>query len=268
MNSNKKPVISLGNIAKTFLVSENRANSIREIFTQFRLRSKPKEVKAIQTLNLDIYEGECFGIIGSNGSGKSTLMNIMMGSIRPDKGGKVYTDGTMMRLALGMGVDQNLSARDNVYVNGSVIGLSFKRIGEIFDDIIEFAGLKGFEDTQIKFYSSGMKNRLLFSIAMYAEADIFLLDEFFGGVGDEDFKKKSNAAFQSKIMNGQTIVIISHTLGIIQQHCTRCMWLEKGEVKVIGDTNDVLKEYQEFAKKKQTPRKKEFNKNSKNKVTK
>lgn len=246
----KRPVISLSNVSKTYVVRANSPKSIREYITQFASKANRKTVKALQPLDLDIYEGECFGIIGSNGSGKSTLMNIMMGSIMPNKGGSVLTKGKMMRLALGMGVDKDLSARDNVYVNGSVIGLSFKRIGEIFDEIISFAGLQGFEDTQIKFYSSGMKSRLLFSIAMYAEADIFLLDEFFGGVGDEDFKKKSNQAFHDKIMSGKTIVIISHSLTIIQKQCSRCMWIEKGEIMKIGDTAEVLQEYQQYFSKK------------------
>ncbi len=225
---------------------------IRERFTKlFDRNYKRKEIKALQEVSLKIRRGEIFGIIGRNGSGKSTLINVIMGSIPPDKGGKISTKGKMMRLSLGLGVDPNLSARDNIYVNGSIIGLSFKKIGAIFNDIIEFAGLEEFVDTPVKYFSKGMKQRLMFSIAMHADADVFLLDEFFGGTGDEDFKKKSDKAFRQTILEGRTIVIVSHSMQIITKYCDRAVWLNKGKVVKMGKTEEVVSEYKKSFVKKQ-----------------
>lgn len=238
-------MISIKNVSKTYKVRQTKSSSIKEflpLLLQFKL-GKKQEIKAINNISLKIKRGETFGIIGRNGSGKSTLIHLMMKSIMPDKGGKIKTNGSMMRLALGMGVDPNLSARDNIYVNGSIIGLSFKRIGSLFDNIITFANLEGFVDTPVKFYSKGMKQRLLFSIAIHADAEIFLLDEFFGGVGDEDFKRKSNIAFEKRILEGRTIIIVSHSMHIVKKFCSRTLWLENGEIKSIGNTNQVVKEY-------------------------
>jgi len=241
--------VELIRINKSFRIKENRPDSIREMVLGTFSKNKVKNVKALQNINLTVTKGETIGIIGRNGSGKSTLLNIIMESIKPDKGGSVFTDGKLIRLALGMGVDANLTARDNIYVNGSVLGLTFRKIGKIFSDILNFAGLEEFVDTPVKFYSKGMKQRLLFSIAMHAEADIFLLDEFFGGTGDQDFKVKSDIAFREKILEGKTIIIVSHNLNIITRYCNKAMLLDKGTVEAFGDTPSVVKTYQNSFKK-------------------
>ena len=241
--SDSPTVIKLENISKTYKISQHRSDSIRSLIPNLIKKSQSQEILALKGIDLEIKQGECVGIIGRNGSGKSTLMNIMMESIRPDQGGKVSSLGKMIRLELGMGVDINISARDNIYLNGSVLGLSFRQIGAVFNEIVSFAGIENFVDTPVKFFSKGMKSRLLFSIAMFAQADIFLLDEFFGGVGDKDFKRKSDIAFREKILNGKTIVIISHSFGIIKRHCQRCIWLDEGMVRLSGETKQVLKEY-------------------------
>ena len=238
-------VITLKNINKTYKVNQGSGNTIRQkVFNVFSNKAQ-KKIPALKDVNLNVEEGEVLGIVGRNGSGKSTLMNIILGAIKPDKGGLVNTKGRMIKLSLGIGVDKNMTARENIYLNGSILGLSFKEIGNKFDHIIEFAGLKDFVDTQVKFYSKGMKSRLLFSIAMHAEADIFLLDEFFGGVGDKEFKAKSNEVFKKSIVEGKTIVMISHALNNIMKHCDRVLWLENGNVKLLGDTKEVLKKYKE-----------------------
>ena len=237
--------ISLKNVSKTFYIREGQSRSLREAaWNIFFPKTKPKEIRALQNISLEIKKGETFGIIGRNGSGKTTLLHLIMGSMVPDKGGEVYTDGKMIRLTLGLGVDKNLSARDNIYVNASILGLSFKKIGRIFQDIIEFAGLVDYVDTPVKFYSKGMKDRLLFSIAMYAEADIFLLDEFFGGTGDLEFKRKSDEAFGQKILEGRTIVIVSHSMKILEEYCQRVLWLHRGQMKKLGDPKAVIKLYE------------------------
>jgi len=212
-------------------------------YSIFSPSSAKNEILALKNIDISIKTGETIGIIGRNGSGKSTLLNIMMESIRANKGGVVKTKGKMIRLALGMGVDLNLSARDNIYVNGSVLGLSFKKIGEKFSEILDFSGLHEFVDTPVKFYSKGMKQRLLFSIALHAEADILLLDEFFAGTGDQDFQQKSRQAFKDQLLNRHTIILVSHNLSMIREHCDRVIWIEKGVIKLKGKPNAVIASY-------------------------
>jgi len=246
MNLEKKPekALVLHKISKTFRVREKESTTFRGRLGNVLKQSKVREIKALSNIGLEVEKGEIFGIVGRNGSGKSTLLNIMMESIRPDKGGEIMSEGLMLKLSLGMGVDLNLSARDNIYINGSIIGLSFRTIGQIFQEIIDFAGLQDFVDTPVRFYSKGMRQRLMFSIAMYAQADIFLLDEFFGGTGDQDFKKKSDKAFKERILEGKTIVIVSHSMHIIRKYCKRVLWLDKGQNAMMGPAANVLEAYE------------------------
>lgn len=246
--------VHIKNLSKTFQKKTGGATIRESLYRMFK-NKRAEELLALKNINLEIRKGETFGIIGANGSGKSTLLYTIMDAFRPDKGSIIETQGKMIRLALGMGVDQNLSARDNIYLNGSILGLSFKKIGEIFDDIIEFAGLEEFVDTPVKQFSNGMKARLNFSVAMNANADIILLDEFFGGVGDEDFKKKSDEAFRQRIVEGRTIIIVSHNMDTIRKYCGRVLWLHKGESQLIGSPQDVIPKYKASFK----------NKNKKNK---
>lgn len=243
-----KPIaVSLKNVSKTFYVNRGKGRTIRESVLGFFLNRKSQEkvVEALQNISLEVKKGEVFGIIGSNGSGKSTLIHLIMGSMLPNKGSILRTEGTLIRLSLGMGIDPNLSARDNIYVNGSILGLSFKQIGLIFHDILAFANLEDFVDVPVKLYSKGMQARLKFSIAMYANADIFLLDEFFGGVGDQDFRKKSDEAFKQRILEGKTIIIVSHSMGIIKKYCNRVLWINKGVPEMIGEADEVIRKYKE-----------------------
>jgi len=237
----KEPVIDLINVSKTFNLQKRSLTFSERILNIFNPKQNNKLV--LNNINLQIFKGEVFGIIGKNGSGKSTLVNIIMGNIKPDIGAQVYSQGKIIRLSLGIGVDRNLTARENIYVNGTMIGLSFKKIGSLLNSIVEFAGLNNRIDTPVKFYSRGMLNRLLFSIAIHADADIFLLDEFFGGVGDENFKKKSNDAFQNKIVKNKTIVLVSHSLALIKKHCNRVAWLDNGSIKLIGHPETVINKY-------------------------
>lgn len=244
----KETVIKIENVSKTFYVNEANNNSIRDkVFNLFK-SDTGREIKALQNINLEIKRGEFFGIIGRNGSGKSTLLKLIMGAIMPDKGGRIEVKGKIIRLALGMGFDPNLSARDNIYVNASILGLTFKRIGLIFDDIIGFAELEKFVDTPVKFYSSGMRSRLSFSIAVHAEADIFLMDEFFGGVGDISFRKKSEEVFKETFLSGRTIINVSHQLPIIKKYCENVLVIDRGVPKIIGSPEEVLPLYRKLYK--------------------
>ncbi len=245
--------ISLENVSKTFYVREKASDSIRNKFFNFFSRKNGlREIKALQGVNLNIHKGEFFGIIGKNGSGKSTLLKLIMGAYPVDQGGSVNVKGKIIRLSLGMGFDPALSARDNIYINGSVLGLTFRKIGSIFDEIIDFAGVENFVDTPLKFYSSGMRSRLSFAIAVHAEADIFLMDEFFGGVGDLAFREKSKEVFKRALIDGRTIVHVSHNLPTIKNHCDRVLFLDKGEVKFLGGPEETIVEYKKLFVKKNT----------------
>ena len=188
--------------------------------------------------------GSSFGIIGHNGSGKSTLLKLIIGALKADRSSIIETNGRILRLALGMGFDMNLSARHNIYVNGSIMGLTFKDIGNKFESIIDFAGLQEFVDTPIKFYSSGMVSRLAFAIAMHVEADILLIDEYFGGVGDIEFQQKSSEIFHQHILSGKTIIFVSHDMSLIRDHCHRVCVLSKGNNIYCGDPEEAIKTYE------------------------
>ena len=242
----EKIAIKIRNVSKTFYVKEKNNDSIREqVFNLFSRNSKRK-IQALKNVDLEIKEGEFFGIIGHNGSGKSTLLKMMAGAFPADEGGIIEVKGRLIRLALGMGFDSTLSARENIYINGSVLGLTFKKIGQKFDEIITFAELEKFIDTPVKFYSSGMRSRLAFAIAIHAEADIYLIDEFFGGVGDINFKKKSERVFSEFLAKNKTFVHVSHSLNTIENYCDRVMVLHQGKVVTISNPKDALKVYNDL----------------------
>jgi ABC-type polysaccharide/polyol phosphate transport system ATPase subunit len=246
-------VITVKNLNKTFVTRTNAVSSIRDRFTKVFSRGSGniQEVKALKDINFEVQKGEFFGIVGRNGSGKSTLLHLLLGSIYPDQGSIIKTKGKMIRLALGMGFDGNLSARDNIYVNGTILGLTFKRIGLIFDDIIGFAELEEFVDLPVKKYSSGMLAKLKFAIAVHAEADIFLMDEFFGGVGDESFRTKSTKVFNNTFLDGRTIIHVSHQLKTISEHSQRLLVLDRSEQLHVGDVEEGLDIYRSLFPKKQ-----------------
>ena len=235
--------VRLRNISKTFRVYEKTTDSLRDTVFNALQPNHLRKIEALHSVDLEIEKGEFFGIIGRNGSGKSTLLKIIMGAIQPDPGGKVEVNGRMIRLALGMGFDPDLSARENVYLNASLLGLSFRQIGQRFNEIIEFAELENFVETKIKYYSSGMHSRLAFSVAVHAQADIFLMDEFFGGVGDSRFREKSEEVFNKSLVEGRTIVHVGHNLELIKKHCKRVLLLNYGWPVAIGEPEAILEEY-------------------------
>lgn len=231
--------IKLENINKTFALHD-RGNTIRDRFFSIFTGKSARKIKALENVNLEIKKGEFFGIVGRNGSGKSTLIQIMNKAIPPDKGGQVTLNGKAIRLALGLGFNNELTARQNIMLNASVLGMSIKEIKAKMDEMIAFAELEDFVDTPVKFYSSGMKSKLMFSIAVNAEADIFLMDEFFGGVGDQSFREKADEVFHDRLVKGKTIIHVSHQMNTIKQYCDRVLLLEKGKVVMIGTPDEVI----------------------------
>jgi ABC-2 type transport system ATP-binding protein len=234
--------IVLKNVSKTFKISEKKVDTFRgrlfNIFSNKNLR----ELKAVSNISLEILKGENFGIIGRNGSGKSTLVKLMSGAFVPDKGGEIIKEGTSMLLNLGVGMSHELTARQNIYVSGSALGLRIKEIDLILDDIIAFAELEEFVDSKIKYFSSGMIQRLSFAIAINAGADIMFLDEVFA-VGDAKFKQKAISVMEKSWIDGRTIIMVSHSLNNISKYCKRAIYLKKGKIEFIGDSKVAIDMY-------------------------
>jgi len=204
--------------------------------------SEKKQFKALNSVTFKVEHGKKIGLIGSNGSGKSTLLRMLAGTMAPDGGElKIDTDSVSL-MALGVGFENELSGRENIYINGLLLGYSKVQIDKKLEEIIEFSELGDFIENPIKTYSSGMKSKLSFAIAAHIEPELLLIDEIFS-VGDAKFRKKSEAKIMELIHDERTVVMVSHNLGIIERICDEVIWLEKGEIKMQGETREVIKQY-------------------------
>jgi ABC-2 type transport system ATP-binding protein len=214
----------------------------RGIFGKFDKKKEP--FHALKNISFNVKKGEVLGIIGNNGAGKSTLLRMVGGIYQPDTG-RVDVKGTVSTLlSLGAGFENELSGIDNIYINGLYMGIPETRLHEILKSVIEFSELSKFIDQPVKTFSSGMRARLGFSIAYFARCEIMLLDEILG-VGDKNFKKKSSEAIKKLINSGRTVLLVSHNTNTISDLCKRCIWLEKGTVKMMSDTSKVIDRYME-----------------------
>jgi len=192
-------------------------------------------------MDFEVKKGECVGLIGRNGSGKSTLTKVLAGVYATDTG-YININGSTLLMNLGVGMSHELTARENVYVSASVLGLKIKEIDEIFDKIIDFAELKEFVDTKIKYFSSGMVARLGFSIAVNAGADIMFLDEIFA-VGDMKFQEKAVKVFESSWIEGKTVILVSHSMDTIEKYCQRSAYMKNGKMEFFGETEKAIEMY-------------------------
>ena len=205
-------------------------------------RARYEEFWALKGIDLEIPEGSTFGLIGSNGSGKSTLLKCLARILYPNRGSVVVSGRLSALLELGAGFHPELSGRENVFLNGAILGLSKRDLMGRFNDIVEFAGIEQFIDSPVKNYSNGMTLRLGFAIASHVDPEILLIDEVLA-VGDQAFQLKCTEKIESFRDEGRTIVIVSHGLASIHQLCNTTAWLEKGEIKSIGQSTDVIAEY-------------------------
>ena len=190
-----------------------------------------------------IASGQTFGLVGSNGSGKSTLLKTMARILSPDSGSIVTNGKVTALLELGAGFHPELSGRDNVYLNGSILGLSQKEIDSKFDEIVDFAGLEQFIDQPVKNYSSGMYVRLGFAVAINVDPDILMVDEVLA-VGDEEFQTRCMEKFDEFAQAGKTIILVSHALGTVRDMCDQVAWLSHGRILEVGDPDEVIDKYQ------------------------
>ncbi len=242
-----KPAISVTHILKDFALPHQSVNSIKSgVVNVFRKRDKSVEVQhALKDISFDIKKGEFFGILGRNGSGKSTLLKILAEIYRPTAG-TVKTRGKLVPfIELGVGFNPELTGRENVYLNGALLGFSRKEITAKYDDIVAFAELEDFMDQKLKNYSSGMQVRLAFSVATRAEADILLVDEVLA-VGDADFQRKCYSFFKDLKKMKKTVVFVTHDMSAVREYCDRAILIEDGLIMKAGGANEIANEYQKI----------------------
>lgn len=242
--------IELNNVDLIFDVSPDRIDNLKEQFIKTITRTKKEKIKfqALKNISFKIYKGEKVGIIGYNGAGKSTLLSVITGIYPPTKG-IVKTYGNISPLlALGAGFDYNYTGRENILLNGAVLGYDKGFLESKIDEIISFSELEEFIDIPIKNYSSGMLAKLGFSIATVVNPDILIIDEILG-VGDVNFKKKSTDKIKSLMDGGTTVLLVSHSIPQIRSLCDKAIWIDKGIVKEIGEVNKVCDHYLKDAEK-------------------
>lgn len=239
----KTNAIEVRNMSKQFKVEYDKANTLKTKLI-FWNRKKPEFHQVLKNINLNIKKGETVALIGVNGSGKSTLLKLMTKIIYPTKG-TIETDGKLTSLLeLGAGFHPDFTGRENIYFNASIFGLTKKEIDARIDDIIEFSELGEFIDNPIRTYSSGMYMRLAFSVAINVDAEILLIDEILA-VGDQHFQEKCYNKLRELRDSNKTIVIVTHSLEIVKDLCTRVIWIYKGELRLDGDPTYVVDEYLE-----------------------
>jgi lipopolysaccharide transport system ATP-binding protein len=242
--------IIVDNVSKKFRIPHEKKTTIfQNIVGLIKRQFDYEEFWALKDVSFEVNKGEAFGIIGRNGSGKSTLLKILAKVLYPDSGSVSLNGKVASFLQLGVGFQPELTARENVYIYSSILGLRRKQVDRIYDEIFDFAELKKFENMKLKNFSSGMNVRLAFSTAFHAVPDTMLIDEVFA-VGDESFKKKCRDKMNQFKAEGKTIVFVSHALDTVKELCQRAMLLNEGRIVIMGDTEKVINDYLAMLQKK------------------
>lgn len=238
--------IKVSGLHKSFRLPTERAWGLKQaIFNRLRGVRGYREQKVLRGINFDIKQGEFVGIVGRNGSGKSTLLKLLAGIYQPEKGSVAVNGSLVPFIELGVGFNPELTGRENIYMNGALLGFSNKEVDEMYDEIVDFAELRDFMDQKLKNYSSGMQVRLAFSIAIRADSDILLLDEVLA-VGDEAFQRKCFDYFAKLRKNKKTVILVTHSMDSVQQFCTRAILIDKGQVLLDGEPLKVSQKYREL----------------------
>ena len=239
--------IVVKDVTMQFRRAKDEATSLKELLIRSLRRERRYELfTALDNISFTVERGEVAGIIGTNGSGKSTLLKIISGALIPT-GGRVEVDRSKVQLlTLGTGFDPELTGRENVYLNGAIIGYTKKYIDRHFGDNVAFAELEGFMEEKVRNYSSGMVSRLGFAIATARDTpEILILDEVLS-VGDRFFRQKSEARIREMIHGGSTVLLVSHSTSVIRDNCTKAIWIEKGRLQTQGDPIDVCRAYEKL----------------------
>ncbi len=238
-------MIDIRNVSMKFNLGIEKEFSIKQAFVNFfSFKKKPKKefFWALRNITFHVNKGEVVGLIGSNGAGKSTLLKVVSGVMKPTSG-EVEVNGVISpMIELGAGFDPELTARENIYLNGAILGYSKKFLDDKFNDIVEFSELKDFLEVPVKNFSSGMTAKLAFSIATIVNPEILIVDEILS-VGDIRFQEKSRKKMIEMIKGGTTVLYVSHSLNSIEELCDKVIWIEKGQIVMAGETKKVCKKY-------------------------
>lgn len=235
------PAIRIDDVSKRFRMHRDRPSSLKEAILR-RRRARAEEFWALRDVSFDIPKGSFYGLIGHNGSGKSTLLRLMAGIHEPTSGSLDVDGRVSALLELGSGFHPDLTGRENIYLNGAILGLSNREVNASIDRIIEFSGLGDFIDSPVKMYSSGMHVRLGFAISVNVDPEILLVDEVIA-VGDEEFQRRCFDHMYTLRRKGVTIVLVSHAAGLVESLCDEVAWLDHGELQQVGSAPDVVRAY-------------------------
>lgn len=242
MNDNKV-MIDVNNVTVRFNLANQKIDNLKEyVIKMIKKELMFQEFFALKDITFQVKKGEAWGIVGTNGSGKSTLLKAVCGILKPYKGSITINGSVAPLIELGAGFDGEMTARENIFLNGCMLGHSEKYMREHFDEIVDFAELWDFLDSPIKNYSSGMKARLGFSVATMVRPQILIVDEILA-VGDYKFRKKCEKRMNDMLSNGTTLLYVSHSIDDVKSLCDHALWLNKGEMAMIGNANEVCDAY-------------------------
>jgi lipopolysaccharide transport system ATP-binding protein len=234
--------LAIDDVSKKFRLYHERNQTLKAAVMRGR-RVVAEEFWALRNITFDVKQGETFGLIGANGSGKSSLLKILARILVPD-GGQVRATGRVSSmLEVGSGFHPELTGRENIFLNGAILGLKKKQVVALFDEIVEFSGIENFLDQPVKNYSSGMNVRLGFAVAIHTSPDILIVDEILA-VGDGAFQDKSKAKFRELTRQGSTVVLVSHSLSQVREMCDRAAWIDAGSLRRVGPAAQVTREYE------------------------
>lgn len=244
----EQPIVSIQNVSMRFNLAQEQFSGLKDLLIMAtKGKLKFHEFYALRDVSFDIKRGESWALIGKNGCGKSTLLKVISGIYKPTSG-KVIVRGTIAPLIeLGAGFDMELTARENIFLNGAVLGHSRKVMEQHFDEIVEFSELKDFIDVPIKNFSSGMIARLGFSIATIVRADIIIIDEILA-VGDYAFQQKCYKRMEDMMSNGTTVIFVSHDDEQVRKMCKHAVWLNNGKIQAIGESRNICDKYKDYLK--------------------
>lgn len=246
------PALIVKHLTKKYKLGEIKEESFKKILGYWlgfekRQKKETTEFYALNNISFQLNQGEVLGIVGHNGAGKSTLLKILSRITEPTSG-EAYVYGRVgTLLEIGTGFHPDLTGYENIFLNGSILGMKTPEINRYLEEIIKFSGIEKFIYTPVKYYSSGMRIRLAFSVAAHLQADIIFLDEVWGA-GDQEFSQKSIAKMKNIVKSGRTFIIISHDLNIIEELCSRCLWMDQGQIKSDGKTAEILSQYKHSLK--------------------